>query len=200
MKLWIFGVHLRSKLYTLYLQSPEWKAISDECKRLANFKCNRCDNTTNLHAHHLTYDNIGEEKQEDLECLCLSCHEEEHQRKFTQRVRGGFMLIYGSYDSALINIISSSVDYQIVTYIRDKFTYSKTEIHLSSQHIAGLFKVSKPKVTRLIKSMVDNDLLMRVDTGIYRLNPFMFIPFRANGSELQEEWKHLIDIKKGQKQ
>ena len=112
---------MKNKLYDLYLKSPEWKAISDECKRLANFKCNRCDNTTNLHAHHLTYDNIGEEKQEDLECLCLSCHEEEHQRKFTQRVRGGFMLIYGSYDSALINIISSSVDYQIVTYIRDKF-------------------------------------------------------------------------------
>ena len=71
---------MKNKLYDLYLKSPEWKAISDECKRLANFKCNRCDNTTNLHAHHLTYDNIGEEKQEDLECLCLSCHEEEHQR------------------------------------------------------------------------------------------------------------------------
>ena len=44
---------MKNKLYDLYLKSPEWKAISDECKRLANFKCNRCDNTTNLHAHHL---------------------------------------------------------------------------------------------------------------------------------------------------
>ena len=117
------------------------------------------------------------------------------EMKQKSKLRGGFMLIYGSYDSALINIISSSVDYQIVTYIRDKFTYSKTEIHLSSQHIAGLFKVSKPKVTRLIKSMVDNDLLMRVDTGIYRLNPFMFIPFRANGSELQHEWETIKKFK-----
>jgi len=54
-------------LYKKYLQTEEWKTKAAACKKLADYKCNRCDNTTNLHAHHKTYDRVGEELQEDLE-------------------------------------------------------------------------------------------------------------------------------------
>lgn len=37
-------------------------------------KCTQCGSEDNLHIHHLTYDNEGNELLEDLVTLCSSCH------------------------------------------------------------------------------------------------------------------------------
>ena len=194
MKLWIFGVHLKNKLYDLYLKSPEWKAISDECKRLANFKCNRCDNTTNLHAHHLTYDNIGEEKQEDLECLCLSCHEIEHDKPFMKKIKGGFNMIYHkSYEQITEEAIKSNKDLKLFNWITNRFTYNKVEVPLVFTECP--IDVSQPQFSRMIKQLNELDYIMRVSRGIYRLNPFIYVPFRASAEELQHEWETIKKFK-----
>jgi len=65
---------MQNKLYSMYLKTPEWKRIATTCKSLVGNKCSRCGSSSNLHAHHLTYERITEELQEDLECLCSICH------------------------------------------------------------------------------------------------------------------------------
>ena len=64
--------------YKEYLLTDKWKEKSKKCKEAYNYKCNRCGSEKELQAHHITYDNVGEEPAEDLECLCRVCHEKEH--------------------------------------------------------------------------------------------------------------------------
>jgi hypothetical protein len=54
---------------------------------------NRCQICYNLiekgyHIHHLTYENIGNEKDEDLLFLCEKCHDEIHNGKITRYKTG----------------------------------------------------------------------------------------------------------------
>jgi 5-methylcytosine-specific restriction endonuclease McrA len=68
--------------YHLYLSSPQWK----ETRRLILLKrgnnCEKCgikvNNLYNLHLHHLTYEDLYNEYEEDLMLLCKVCHEKEH--------------------------------------------------------------------------------------------------------------------------
>ena len=69
---------LREMSYQSYLQSKWWQfrrkwAISD-----FDNKCQRCGFTHQLDAHHLSYENIGDERAEDLMVLCRRCHLDEH--------------------------------------------------------------------------------------------------------------------------
>jgi hypothetical protein len=70
--------------YAEYTSGPEWKARAEQCKRLADNKCERCNMPRwlaeivydqDLAAHHLTYARKGCELPEDLEALCRRCHE-----------------------------------------------------------------------------------------------------------------------------
>ena len=101
-------------------------------------------------------------------------------------------MTYASYDIAVMNIIKSKKDFEIILFIRNLFTYNNSEKYISSTDIAKTFEVSKQKVTQLITSAVEEKLLLRVNKGTYRLNPFMFVPFRADAALLQKEWKDII--------
>lgn len=61
----------------VYLKSDEWKHKRQVIMDYYNWKCLQCgEYATDL--HHKTYENIFKEKFEDLEPLCRSCHENEH--------------------------------------------------------------------------------------------------------------------------
>lgn len=72
---------LTAMAYQEYLQTPEWR----EKRRLAiarsEHRCNRCHrHGIALHAHHKTYERLGNEHPDDLEALCQACHSEHHRR------------------------------------------------------------------------------------------------------------------------
>ncbi len=74
----------RDKYYK-YLLSPKWASIRASMLKTFNNTCQRCGFKTNkvwlLHVHHLTYTNLFNEDQEDLELLCVKCHKIEHGQK-----------------------------------------------------------------------------------------------------------------------
>ena len=114
------------------------------------------------------------------------------KQRIPKKIRGGYRMVYEAYDQALINTITSSTDLMIITYIRDMYTYAQKENHLSAAEIASCFDVSPRKVEMLIKKLVETKLLGRVRRGVYRLNPYMYIPFRADAEELQKEWSEIF--------
>jgi hypothetical protein len=61
--------------YYEYIQSPAWKAKAEAAKKRAGYKCQVCNGTHRLEAHHRTYDRLGNERPEDITVLCHSCHE-----------------------------------------------------------------------------------------------------------------------------
>lgn len=61
-----------------YMTSPEWQIKKDEIKELDGYQCRTCHCTENLEVHHITYENLFNEKDKDLATLCRSCHQEIH--------------------------------------------------------------------------------------------------------------------------
>ena len=111
--------------------------------------------------------------------------------KNSKQLKGGFSMVYKSYDEVLSNCIKSNLDWVIILHIREQFTYARIEVVLSPTAIAKELGTSKQKVTETLKHIVYYELLLRVSRGIYRLNPFMYLPVRSNGAELQKEWVEL---------
>ena len=101
-------------------------------------------------------------------------------------------MVYKGYDEAIGDIVTSNADFKSIVYIRDRFTQARVENVLSKVDIAKVMDISEQKATNIVKRMVDVELLMRVSRGIYRLNPFMYVPYRADGATLQREWNELL--------
>jgi 5-methylcytosine-specific restriction endonuclease McrA len=67
------------KQYEEYLSSTKWRTKRKEVFAARGEKCEKCTSTTSLQIHHLTYENVFNEKLEDLQILCRSCHKKEHR-------------------------------------------------------------------------------------------------------------------------
>lgn len=76
-------------VYTDYLKSRQWKNLRDRLIRYrALSHCELCSapaergragRPIGLNVHHLTYERLGHEHDEDLAVLCRSCHERLHE-------------------------------------------------------------------------------------------------------------------------
>lgn len=64
-----------------YLKSETWFQKRKGALDRANNKCQLCSSRKNLNVHHNTYENVGDEKEEDLIVLCGECHKKYHSDK-----------------------------------------------------------------------------------------------------------------------
>lgn len=65
--------------YNDYLKTIHWKCKRAYIYTKRNKRCEKCNKPlTRYSVHHLTYKNIGFEKDEDLMLLCEKCHMELH--------------------------------------------------------------------------------------------------------------------------
>jgi 5-methylcytosine-specific restriction endonuclease McrA len=60
--------------YDYYMQSKEWFIKKKDIYNRADGKCERCGSTFRPQVHHLSYANLGNEKDNDLVLLCSKCH------------------------------------------------------------------------------------------------------------------------------
>ena len=63
------------RLYSNYLESDEWKEKRSKVRRRARGWCERCKVRRREDVHHLTYQNVGNEKLTELVGVCRKCHE-----------------------------------------------------------------------------------------------------------------------------
>lgn len=69
--------------YKAYLRSSEWRERRKEFIEEVNGECEDCGSKKNIQVHHLNYDNIGDETEDDVEVLCKDCHEDRELEKGT---------------------------------------------------------------------------------------------------------------------
>lgn len=113
--------------------------------------------------------------------------------KEKSRIRGGFRMTYAKHDEILKEICNSSKDIEVFLRIRDTFTHQRIESPLPARDIAKELNTSPSKVSTIIKKMIEYEMLKRVSRGVYRLNPFMFIPYKADAKTLQKEWSEFTN-------
>lgn len=62
--------------YDSYINSDVWREKARRIRERDGYRCQICGaNDTPLEVHHLTYDRLGEEQDDDLITVCHSCHE-----------------------------------------------------------------------------------------------------------------------------
>ena len=71
--------NLKIMPYNEYLQTKHWKNVRTKILDKIH-KCQLCSSKYNLQIHHNTYENLGEERYEDLIVLCENCHNKFHDR------------------------------------------------------------------------------------------------------------------------
>ena len=67
--------------YKTYIRSDEWRDRATAAKERAGWRCQTCnvpDNQAVLHAHHRTYERLGNEEPNDITVLCAECHAKFH--------------------------------------------------------------------------------------------------------------------------
>ncbi len=66
--------------YQEYLKSNHWDNVRNAMRNLKKtHKCELCGNVNEvLEVHHISYEHIGNERQDDLVVLCHSCHDRVH--------------------------------------------------------------------------------------------------------------------------
>jgi len=60
--------------YSEYIGSKEWGMKRQEALNYYGSRCNVCLSTNQLHVHHRSYENFGNEEITDIVVLCLRCH------------------------------------------------------------------------------------------------------------------------------
>ncbi len=64
--------------YQEYLNSPHWQRLRVRILKRDGYKCTQCNETKELDVHHLSYDRLGQERDEDVATLCRRCHNDEY--------------------------------------------------------------------------------------------------------------------------
>lgn len=68
--------------YQEYLDSFEWQTTKERILLKRGKRCQVCGSQEEIHIHHLTYERLGCEKDEDLMVLCEPCHTKEYLSPF----------------------------------------------------------------------------------------------------------------------
>lgn len=74
------------KWYRLvFLTSEFWRSMRLSKLESVDFHCFKCGGSDLLQVHHLNYRNLFDCTNEDLQVLCLPCHQLEHKRSFSKK-------------------------------------------------------------------------------------------------------------------
>lgn len=69
-----------------YLSSIEWNILRAVVLSRDKHCCQHCNSTNNLEVHHITYENLGAEKLDQLVTVCRNCHQQIHDKLGYDRV------------------------------------------------------------------------------------------------------------------
>lgn len=66
--------------YRDYLRTQHWRHRRKLALKQANYRCELCGATEELCVHHLSYERLWAELDEDLAVVCTKCHERIHDK------------------------------------------------------------------------------------------------------------------------
>lgn len=85
--------------YQEYLQSRHWKNFKYNYKQTHKNECIFClSKTDKLDLHHLSYENLGREKEENVCFLCYHCHRILHKTLDNKEMNRGLKILKKYYD------------------------------------------------------------------------------------------------------
>ena len=138
-----------------------------------------------------SYENIIQETVLDKETGELHSKDFIEIVSFKPTKKQGWCAMYKTmYDEVMMSL-HSRLEMRVFIHIRDSFTIKKQEVHFNKTTIAKEFSSTRPTISRIFTKLEKLEAIKHLKDGVYRLNPYMYIPYQANGLELQKEWDAL---------
>jgi hypothetical protein len=124
--------------YQDYLLTPGWRRKRKGALTRAGFRCERCDGKRDLQVHHRTYERLGDERPEDLEVLCASCHEQHHYEQGQLQTLGIYLrLISDILRTERIETIADLSEALKTRCVKERIWYDAARVHQSIQIAAS---------------------------------------------------------------
>ncbi len=82
--------------YQAYLNTSDWRRTRSRALVRASYRCHRCGSKRSPQVHHLSYERLGHEWDQDLEVLCENCHRDEHLEHPDQTSLGVYLKLASS--------------------------------------------------------------------------------------------------------
>ena len=106
------------------------------------------------------------------------------------KIKSGWSPVYiKEYDKVMMEL-NSTLEKCMFIHIRNMFTYMKDTVYINQSDIAKDLGSTRATVNRLMQKLIKIQCLRKVGTSQYRLNPYVFVPYRANADKLQKEWNN----------
>ena len=110
---------------------------------------------------------------------------------FKANGKQGWVKMYkNGYDEVMLKL-NSNLEMNLFIEIRDRFTRTQEEVHFSQKDMADKFSTRPQTVNKLVKKLSNVGFIAKVSRGVYRMNPYILVPYQADANKLQEEWDSL---------
>ena len=148
--------------YQIYLNSESWKSKRDKLFASVGEICADCGKKKKLQAHHLTYDNFGNEPLSDLLALCKTCHMERHGIfKFTPDIKTAQLSVELVYSKAYQTLNASSI--KMLSYV---LLQKKKEFNLLYTHFSKTpFNMNPNTINRSIDLLLAHGFIEVIQQG-----------------------------------
>jgi len=109
-----------------------------------------------------------------------------------QKKRGWIPMYKNGYDEVMVNL-KSKLEMDMFMDVRDRFTKLSPTVGINQRDLSSKHNTTPATVNRFIKKMCSIEFIMKVDRGVYMMNPFILVPYQSDGLELQKEWTKLME-------
>lgn len=111
-------------------------------------------------------------------------------------IAGGWRMVYTNrYQEIMMNVCSGKTSTAIFIWVSSQYKKNNIEIALKYDNAKKCIpKLSKSQYHTVLKQLIQLDFIRKVSRGIYRMNPYIYLPYGLKTNEivqLQQEWNQL---------
>ena len=109
------------------------------------------------------------------------------------KMAGGFNLLYiNKYQEVMSKVCVGKTSTAVLIWVQSSFTARQTEVNLSFLEAKKYIpKLSKGKYFQVLHQLLEIGFIKKIKIGRYRMNPYIYLPYKADGVQLQKEWNEL---------
>jgi len=105
-------------------------------------------------------------------------------------IKGGSSNMYKNFYDIIVEIASvSKTSAMLLKRLNEVMNTNKLDVNVSYRDFKDI--CGKKAYTMFIKRCIDLNYIKRTGNGVYRINPFILIPYKLNGAKAQREWLEL---------
>ena len=98
--------------------------------------------------------------------------------------------MYSDFEYVLIKM-KSPKEIKALLKLKNIFKASTIQIVINKSTMCKDFEMNRVSFSNFITRLISYDFLIELNDKQYRKNPFMYLPYKSSGLELQEEWNKI---------